>query len=52
VDGSTNGYEGGEHVHLALGCGPRKGAAQADVLHAKWLAAAANHSSRPSMGMS
>jgi len=51
LNGSTSGDERCEHVHLALSRGPGKGATQVPVPHAKCLAAAASHSSRPSIGM-
>jgi len=51
LDGSASGDEGCEHIHLALGRRSRELAAQVPVLHAKRFAAAASHSSRPSMGM-
>jgi hypothetical protein len=51
LDGSTRGDEGCQYVHLALGRGPGKGAAQVAVPHAS-RRAAANQSSRPSIGMS
>ena len=50
LDGSTRGDEGCEHVHLALGRRPGKGAAQVPVSHANRLAAAI-HLSRPSIGI-
>ena len=34
LDGSTSGDEGCQHVHLALGRGPRERAAQVHVAHA------------------
>ena len=50
-DGTTSSDEGGEHVHLTLGRGSGKRAAQVPVPHASRLAAV-SHSSRPSIGRS
>ena len=50
-DRPASGNVGGEDVLLARRRWPRERAAQVPVPHAKCLAAAAIHSSRPSMGM-
>jgi hypothetical protein len=52
LDRPAGGDVGGEDVHLALRRLRREGAAQVPFPHAKSLATAASHSSRPSMGMS
>ena len=49
-DGSTNGNEGCQHVHLARRRLPRQGTTQVSVPHASRLAAN-SHSSRPSIGI-
>ena len=51
MDGSASSDVGGEHVRLALGRLERELAAKVPVPHASRLAAA-NHSSRPSIGIS